>query len=177
MTGLAALIMACSGNKQQQAPQTDNLPEEETAADSTIYGRCGEGTAMSTLELITDKGDTLRFATAAADTSSVVLGGLLSGDRLAVVAHKSDEALPFAQRVINLTTLLGKWSSIERTFQIEEGGVVESLGQEPKPYVDWKIFNGKLILSADTFDIYQLGPDSLLLENQRGIYAYKRMKK
>ena len=42
--------------------------------------------------------------------------------------------------------------------------------------VDWKICNGQLVLSSDTFSIYELGADSLFLENERGIYAYKRLK-
>ena len=46
--------------------------------------------------------------------------------------------------------------------------------QEPKPYTEWSICNGKLVLSADTFDIYALGADSLYLENAEGIYGYKR---
>ena len=83
----------------------------------------------------------------------------------------------FAQTVINITSLLGKWSSIDRSFTIEEGGVVEGDQQEQKTYVDWRILNGKLILTSDTFSIYSLGPDSLLLENANGIYAYKRVMK
>lgn len=49
--------------------------------------------------------------------------------------------------------------------------------KEPKPYTEWKILNGKLILSSDTFDIYSLGADSLYLENTEGIYGYKRLSK
>lgn len=49
--------------------------------------------------------------------------------------------------------------------------------KEPKPYTEWKILNGELILSADTFDIYSLGADSLYLENSDGIYGYKRFSK
>ena len=39
-----------------------------------------------------------------------------------------------------------------------------------------KILNGQLLLSQDTFDIYELGADSLYLENRSGIFAYKRVK-
>jgi hypothetical protein len=78
--------------------------------------------------------------------------------------------------VINLTTLLGKWQSLDRKFEIKEGGVVETVVNEQKPYTSWKIVNGKLVLSADTFSIYELGADSLYLENSVGIFAYKRVK-
>ena len=77
---------------------------------------------------------------------------------------------------MNLTTLLGKWVSLDKSFEIQEGGVVVSNITEPKPLVDWKICNGRLVLSSDTFSIYELGADSLFLENERGIYAYKRLK-
>ena len=60
---------------------------------------------------------------------------------------------------------------------IAEGGNVISNTGEPKPYTEWKILNGKLILTPDTFDIYTLGPDSLYLENDKGIYGYKRLQK
>jgi hypothetical protein len=36
--------------------------------------------------------------------------------------------------------------------------------------------NGKLLLNKDTFDIDNLGPDSLLLENHQGIFVFKRQK-
>ena len=83
----------------------------------------------------------------------------------------------FAQKVINITSLQGKWTSIDRAFTILDGGVVEGDKQEVKTYVDWRIMNGKLILTSDTFSVYSLGPDSLLLENDKGIYAYKRVMK
>ena len=47
---------------------------------------------------------------------------------------------------------------------------------EPKPLTEWKISNGQLVLSADTFSIYELGGDSLYLENKKGIYSFKRLK-
>ena len=80
-----------------------------------------------------------------------------------------------ATKVINLTTLLGKWTNVARNFDIKDGGVVEShVSAESKPYTSWKIYNGKLILSTDTFEITNLGPDSLYLENDNGIFAFKR---
>lgn len=149
----------------------------ENEVDETIYGRCGEGTAMHTLELITDNGDTLAFSINN-DSISNVKGGLGIGDRLAVMVDGSvkDTDIPCAAEVINLTTLIGKWISLDKSFELQEGGVVISNIKEPKPYVEWKILNGQLVLSADTFNIYELGADSLLIENNRGIYAYKRLR-
>lgn len=173
----AMLAISCGGNKKTAPAAETPIGQAEAEADSTLYGVCGDGTSMNSLELITDKGVKMTILLADADTCANVQGGLFTGDRLAVVAYKGADGEITARTVINLTTLLGKWSDINRTFEIQEGGTVECSNQEPKPYVDWKILNGKLVLTADTFSIYALGPDSLLLENANGIYAYKRVVK
>lgn len=177
-----ALLMAlfavtgCQQNKKS-APQgaAQDKVITDTTADSTVYGVCGEGTAMHSLELITDGGDTLNYVIMDEDsTRQTVLGGLLVGDRLAVIGSKHDGEL-YANSVINLTTLLGKWTSIDKNFEIEEGGVVQShVKAESHPWTSWKILNGKLLLNTDTFDIDELGKDSLYLENDEGIFVFKR---
>lgn len=173
---LCLLVFAGCNNKTKPVPETREIQETEIP-DTTIYGKCGEGTAMHTLELITDKGDTIIYSLEDADTEADVQGGLFSGDRLAIVACKGLDGGMFAKKVINLTSLIGKWGSLDKSFEICEGGFVESNVTEPKPYTEWKILNGMLVLSADTFNIYNLGPDSLLLENSQGIYGYKRFSK
>jgi len=132
---------------------------------------------MHTLEVVSDKGDTLSYMLECADTCADVQGGLFTGDRLAVMGSKGTNGSLYARKVINLTSLLGKWASIDKSFEIREGGVVISNVKEPRPYTEWKILNGCLILSADTFSVYALGPDSLYLENDNGIYGYKRLSK
>ena len=175
---LLSCLMACNGNKQKN---TDNIAATDTAtaADSTLYGICGEGTAMHTLQLITLTGDTLNLSLLPddaddADTRATVNGGLMCGDHLAVLATTTADG-PIATKVINLTSLMGRWTSISRNFVIEEGGVVTSdVKAETHPYTSWKIFNGQLLLGRDTFNIVTLGPDSLAIENHNGIYLYKR---
>ena len=175
---LLSCLMACNGNKQKN---TDNsaATDTATAADSTLYGICGEGTAMHTLQLITLTGDTLNLSLLPdddddADTRATVNGGLMCGDHLAVLATTTADG-PVATKVINLTSLMGRWTSISRNFVIEEGGVVTSdVKAETHPYTSWKIFNGQLLLGRDTFNIVTLGPDSLAIENHNGIYLYKR---
>lgn len=178
ITAIAIAIMAvgCGDKKKDSNNKIENT-KEASPADTTMYGRCGDGTSMNSLQLITDEGDTIEFTMQGADTCSNVQGGLLAGDRLAVIGCKTADGEMFAQTVINITSLMGKWTSIDRSFTIEDGGIVEGDNQEKSTYLDWKILNGKLILSADTFSIYSLGPDSLLLENNNGIYAYKRVMK
>lgn len=81
---------------------------------------------MHTLQLITDVGDTLEFALLDGyDMPSDVQGGLMAGDRMAVVGTMMDGER-VATKVINVTTLLGKWVSIDKNFEIEEGGTVKS---------------------------------------------------
>ena len=175
---LLSCLMACNGNKQKN---TDNsaATDTATAADSTLYGICGEGTAMHTLQLITLTGDTLNPSLLPdddedADTRATVNGGLMCGDHLAVLATTTADG-PIATKVINLTSLMGRWTSISRNFVIEEGGIVTSdIKAETHPYTSWKIFNGQLLLGRDTFNIVTLGPDSLAIENHNGIYLYKR---
>lgn len=100
----------------------------------------------------------------------------MAGDRMAVVGTMMDGER-VATKVINVTTLLGKWVSIDKNFEIEEGGTVKSnVKAETKSWTSWKIFNGHLLLNTDTFDINSLGADSLYLENKDGIFVYKRQQ-
>ena len=93
---------------------------------------------------------------------------------MAVVGTPGDEGM-VVRKAINLTSLMGRWTSLDKNFEIKDGGVVESHVQnESNPYTEWKILNGKLVLSKDTFNILSIGNDSLYLENEKGIYAYKR---
>lgn len=181
MLVVLAVSMSVSGCRQT-APTRETAPadsdsimaEEITDIDSTVYGVCGEGTAMHTIELITDGGDTLFYSMFVEDEADVA-GGMMVGDRLAIIGKNDSEGLT-ALRVINLTTLLGKWTSLDKNFEIVEGGMVNSnVEAESNPWVSWKILNGQLLLNTDTFDIVELGADSLYLENKTGIFAYKRV--
>ena len=163
-------------NAQGSSNGSDSLGGKGAFADSTIYGVCGEETAMHTLQLITDQGDTLSFLINA-DNEERVQGGLLAGDRMAVVAGKTVDGERTAKEVINLTTLIGKWTSLDKNFEIQEGGDVKShIEAEANPWTMWKICNGKLLLNKDTFTINKLGADSLYLENEKGIFSFKRQK-
>ena len=175
----ASFFVGCKDTKKQAEiiEQDSIVYNVEEISDQTLYGRCGDGSAMHTLELITDAGDTLYFVVND-DSVSNVKGGMAAGDRVAVMVDpdSSDEDAQRALEVINLTTLLGKWVSLDKSFELQEGGVIISNVKEPKPYVEWKILNGQLVLSADTFKVFELGVDTLMLENEKGIFAYKRLK-
>lgn len=182
-TLLAALLAmmigwGCTGKKTQQQPtESDTMVVEVSTPDSTVYGVCGEGTSMHALELVTDEGDTLTYLVDADAEQETVKGGLFAGDRMAVVGYKGAEGDMVATCAVNLTTLMGKWTSIDKNFEIQEGGLVESsIKAETRPWTSWKIHNGQLLLNADTFAIERLGADSLCLENGEGIFVFKRQR-
>lgn len=174
---LVLMLAACDAKKKQQIEDTDEVVEVN---DTTVYGVCGEGTSMHSLEIITDAGDTLVYTLLSQDaeteveTPSDVQGGLMAGDKMAVTGHKTADEL-VADRVINVTSLLGHWTSIDKNFTIEEGGTVHSaVKAETNPWTSWKILNGSLLLNRDTFAIDGLSADSLYLENANGIFTFKR---
>lgn len=170
------LTTACEERKTTPADGTaGSLCEDDS--DTTVYGVCGEGTTMHNLELITNDGDTLNLAVDVEDSEAEnVKGGLLSGDKLAVIVNDVDGEKS-AGTVINLTTLEGKWTSLDRNFEIVDGGeVLSTVQSETNPYTSWKIHNGKLLMGRDSFDVLTLGADSLELESSKGIFVYKRQK-
>ena len=174
MMATIAIWGCTNGNTPKKADQNDSL-SAANAGDSTIYGKCGDGSMMHTLELIDDEGNVHHFMINM-DDSSVVKGGLLTGDRMAVI-RSVVYGDTMATTVINLTTLQGKWSSLAKSFQIEEGGSVKSNADaESNPWTTWKIYNGKLVMNTDTFTINDLRADSLFLENKEGIFGFQRLK-
>ena len=170
-------VVACKHKQSSSNLEIRDSLNDSSVTDTTLYGLCGEGSSMHNIELITDLGDTLEFmAMDEGSYSAVILGGLLAGDRLAVIGHEVNGER-YAQRVINLTTLLGKWTSLDKNFEILEGGQIKNnVKAETNPWTSWKICNGKLLLNKDTFVIDNLGADSLYLENKDGIFAFKRLK-
>ena len=176
---LAVLMEANSCKNKSNTPVIsagDSTDVEEDVNDSTIYGVCGEGTSMHELQLVADNGDTLNVFIDD-EQPDIVQGGLLAGDRIALIGYKGPEGETVARKIINLTSLLGKWTSIDKNFDIMEGGEVKNnVKAETNPWTSWKIMNGQLLLNKDTFDIDLLGPDSLLLENRQGIFTFKRQE-
>lgn len=158
-------------NKVKPIMVTDEDPHNMTQ-DTTKYGRCCETSTMNVLYIVDAKGDTLDFII---EDGENVYGGILPGDKMAVISENQfDENI--AKKVINTMSLMGRWTSLDKDFEIKDGGVIEShQPAESKTFTSWKIFNGQLILAPDTFDINMLGPDSMKLENKNGIYGFKRM--
>ena len=181
MAAVALTMSSCFGGGAQQPQQAveeePDSVEDYMPFDQTIYGLCGNGTAMNTLQLLTDNGDTLNLDMTNAQENGQVFGGLQAGDRMAVLPNKAKTE---AVIVINQNTLLGDWvmpnpidGSSEVGIRIKEGGVAESIDQSSIIYKTWKIFNGRLeILSQrdgggdeeelNLYELVKLGADSLV---------------
>lgn len=191
MVVMAIWMMASCGGKTKQVPFDDGDSADIANADPTIYGVCGEGTAMNTLQLLTDAGDTLSIDLSEAQDKEQVLGGLQVGDRMAVMTNKDKTE---AVLVINQATLLGNWvmpnpidGSDEVGFRIKEGGVAESIEQSDLVYKTWRLIRGQLELvmmresgsgedETMLYDIVKLGPDSLTLKATDETLEYSRQK-
>lgn len=165
--------------------------------DHTVYGLCGNGSSMNTLEVLTDNGDTLLLSMAPALEANKVFGGLEVGDRVAVM---TDAKRKEATEIINLNSLLGDWvmpdpidGSDEVGIRIKEGGVAESIEMTNIYYRTWKIYDGKLeILSVregggdaeetNLYEILILGSDTLAYKtvgksrDEEETFEYNRWK-
>lgn len=175
---IAALSISSCGNKSQQ-PTAQNTDDStvEMKQDKTIFGICGEGSAMNTLQIITDNGDTLTLSVADARENNKVHGGYGYGDRMAVIPNTAKDE---AELVINETSLLGNWimpnpidGSSVVGISLKDGGIAESIEQSSIIYKTWKISEGRLeIMSTrdgggdleetNSYEIVKLDADSLV---------------
>ena len=186
------MTMSSCGGKTQQVP-FDNGDSTDMSAmqDPTIYGVCGEGSAMNTLQIVTDLGDSIVLDLNYARENNQVFGGLQAGDRMAVVPNsKKTEALI----VVNQADLLGNWvmpnpldGSDEVGFRIKEGGILEGIEQSSLTFKTWRLVRGKLETVAvregggeeeevNIYDLVKLTPDSLILKDNDDTYEYGRQQ-
>jgi hypothetical protein len=188
----AILAIGCGGSKKANFSE-DLEAEEELDAyrDSTIYGFCTDKSTGDILQIITDAGDTLNINVANARENGDIKGGYNKGDEMAVVAN-GDSTI--ALLVINKTALLGNWvmpnpidGSSETGISIRRGGSVESIDQNAIIYKSWRIYNGKLQITAtredgvdvdETFiySIKRITPDSLVIQDAEETFEYSRQK-
>ncbi|MBQ9237556.1 MAG: hypothetical protein IJ183_06585 [Prevotella sp.] len=171
----AGIAFASCGNKQENgnAPVTSE-EEKPLVADSALYGTVGRGTAMHSVELLDENGNAT-VALVNVDIEADVQGGIYCDDRLTMVLDTNKDGDKEVRKAINLTSLCGRWVALDRNFEIMEDGTVISLqSQETNPYTEWSMVNCNLVLNRDTFEVDYLGPDSLALENDKGIFVYKR---
>lgn len=179
----------CTEKKKKVEFEELDYTHSNPVKNTTLFGLCGEASAMNTLQLIADNGDTLNLSIYKAKEQNKVYGGYSCGDRMAVIANETHtEAL----LVINETTLLGDWlmlnpldGSSEVGLSLREGGIVEGINQSILMYRAWRIFNGKLELQltregggdeeeVNRYDIVKLDADSLIFTNEEDRFEYYR---
>ena len=148
ITLITIILLTSCGQKGTQQNVADEKQIDYVLRDTAIYGFCAEGTAMNTLQIITDGGDTITVSTARANDKGRILGGYAIGDEIALIANADTTQ---AIMVINKSMLNGDWvmpnpmdGSNETGVRILRGGVAESIDQSTIVYKSWRIFNGRL---------------------------------
>lgn len=191
---IAVLAVVSCGGKKQQDPQYTEGSEwvdavDDINRDSTIYGICTEGSAMHTLQMVVDNGDTLSLSLMNAQEEDHIYGGFSVGDRMAVLANRQ---LTEATMVLNLTTLMGDWvmpnpidGSSVMGFSLREGGVMESINQGSVIYKTWRMLNGRLEIvsiregggdfeETEYFRFKMLTENELVIDNGDETFDYTR---
>lgn len=188
MMAAAVLLASCGESLNKKVP-FEEVNIAEVVRDTMLYGFCGEGSAMNTLQIITDANDTITLNVAAAKDKNMVFGGYAVGDEMAVAVDKDTT---MATMVINKSALHGNWvqpnpidGSSETGISILKGGTAESIDQSSIVYKSWRLFNGKLQVVATRndgidmeevleFTIKKVTPDSLIIADSEDTYEYSR---
>ncbi|MGM9698570.1 MAG: lipocalin family protein [Prevotella sp.] len=191
---VAATFIQCGSKASNGSEQTVEEDIANTVVDENVmvFGICGEASAMNTLQIITDTGDTLNLSLEQAKEENHVYGGYSVGDRMAVYMKKDSEQPSI---VINETTLLGNWlmpnpidGSSTLGISIKDGGIAESINQPTIIFKTWKIVDGKLEISfvregggdeeeTILYTIEKLDGDSLIYSEPEFRHEYSRDSK
>ena len=180
-TALSLLLVAIilTGCKQTDKPTSIPVEAQKQPTvqlpDSTLWGHLGEDTGMSTLQFITQQGDTLELYRTNPITGE---DGQLMGevrnctDLFAITLQADGETMRTA---VNATQLSQLWKTEEGSVNLKPDGSIIS---KKHPYDGWKLWNGHILLSSqqeqevvgrvqriDTLDIHWLSADSLIIHN------------
>ena len=133
---MAATVMtagSCGGkggeqHQQQMEEEPDTTAISTVNRDSTVYGICIDGSAMNTLQLLTDVGDTLNLSIAEANEKGMCYGGFQVGDRIALMLKdKKTAKLVITSRHFWVTGLcltrlmaVRKWASVSRRGALQK---------------------------------------------------------
>lgn len=180
---IAVVIFMGSCNNKQK-PATNNADSSAVAVhtDNAVFGICGEGSAMNTLQIITDTNDTLNLSVYDAKENNKVFGGYMCGDRMAALVNSDKNVATWA---VDITTLYGIWlnaGSTDTGINIKDKGVAETVGKTKTAFKSWSIVNGQLSLTqmsngkevTNAYDLVRLDNDSLVYTDSKQMFKYVR---
>lgn len=185
---LSAFLLGCglwfgscnNKNKKEQVIQNSTTSEAYLVTDSALYGKLGEGTGMSCIEIITNQGDTLTLNKINENNgeAGIILGGTEHyNDPLTITTDTQKENI---LTLVNLRTLTQKWHTVPDSITIELKNQGKLSAQwRGRNYQRWKMCNAHLLMendnrdkTCDTFEIRELSHDSLILAHQGKILKF-----
>ena len=177
----AAFMYGCANGQQSTSDKEDNDTVVASLPDTAFYGHLGESTGMSSLELITDGGDTLCLNKTNEKTGDLgrILGEIANyTDRYAITTCDDNQSVDVA---LNIDQLAHKgWQSDtdgQNGFRLDMDGKASPLSGQSYKYKQWSLYNCQLVLlqeskgtqgnemRSDTLEILKLTPDSLILQD------------
>lgn len=172
-------FQSCKDKENHTAPAQDSAPKQETIiADTALYGKLGESTGMSCVEIITNQGDTLTLNKVNEHTgeAGLLLGGTEHyNDALTITTDANKESIV---TLVNINTLCRKWfcKTDSLSLSLQEDKLVKSDWKE-KDYTSWTMCNAKLVLNnkelvSDTFSIQSLNQDSLIIRGKQNTIKF-----
>lgn len=181
LVSIPLLFFNCNGQKEPQGEEepTGELAPVPVLPDSAFYGRLGEGTGMSCLQLITG-GDTLTWIKTNEETgeSGLILGEIENySDSFSVTTCGRNEYVAVA---LNISELIEKdWRKgiaekcdTSDGFRLKAGGEALRLGGGKEEAFGYSLYNCQLVFIAeeeaakDTFDICFLSKGRLTLRGK-----------
>lgn len=189
---MASVLMSnchCSKTGDPNSPDSASLltgDSLQTPADSTLWGRMGEGTSMNVMEFITDNGDTLylqRYSEQTEQEGEVVGFVRNFTDRFAVTTRgKNIDEGNSIQTCVNVSQMMGTWKGKDGNLSLYVDGSADNGFAH---YTSWQMVNGMIVLSGkisteygetdriDTMQIQYLDDDSLkLLTPQHEVLSF-----
>lgn len=127
--------------------RTVNDVQGETQ-DKVLVGHLGEETAMSSLQVITDAGDTVAVSKTSADgVEGTMLGEVRNyEDRVMLVVKTDEEENCFLSTFLNVSQLEGEWKNNDSSLKLQPDSTVSSRDMK---YSHWRVEKCKLLLVAD----------------------------
>ena len=144
----ALLLCACESKApRQEVDEPEFIVPEDFSENASISGIV-TSVEDDMISVLTEAGDTCRFAMSEALANQRVFGGYNLNDYVVVVPDQGDDA----EELVNLTTLAGRWvlknvAEEESGINIKEGGIASSINNDTQNFKSWSMDGTRLLLS------------------------------